>query len=147
LILEVPKDVIWPENDTLGQFLNCYDWDRLILNAGSDNMLSARLVLCTGPLPCKVSLLSGIGARLQIVRNGSFACLGSVGCSAINISKLRLVCAKSSEDYPSLSAPFEVEGALLKLDDSILLDCSSQLDGGSIRAYGGATVLVRTVQI
>jgi hypothetical protein len=136
--------VIWPENDTLGHFLSYYDWDRLILNAGTVNLLSARLVLCTGPLPCKFSLLGGVGARLQIVRNGSFACLGSVGCSALNISKLRLVCAKSSEDYPSMSAPFEVEGALLKLDDSVLLGCSSHVDGGSIRAYGGATVLVRT---
>ncbi len=136
--------MIWPENDTLGHFLSYYDWDRLILNAGTVNLLSARLVLCTGPLPCKFSLLGGVGARLQIVRNGSFACLGSVGCSALNISKLRLVCAKSSEDYPSMSAPFEVEGALLKLDDSVLLGCSSHVDGGSIRAYGGATVLVRT---
>jgi hypothetical protein len=139
--------VIWPENDTLSHFVNLYDWDRLILNARAENMLYARLVLCTGPLPCKVSLLGTEGASLQRVGNGSFACLGSVGCSGLNISKVRLHCAGNSEEYPSLSAPFEVEGAILRVDNSFLLSCSSQADGGSVKAYGGASVLVRTIDI
>ena len=145
--LEAPKDVLWPENDTLGYFVNVYDWDRLILNADADNTLLVRLVLCTGPLPCKVSLLGGEGASLQRVGNGSFACLGSVGCLALKISKLRLLCAGNNETQSSSSAPFEVEGAVLNLENSSLLGCFSQADGGSVRAYGGATVQVGTIDI
>jgi hypothetical protein len=139
--------VIWPENGARGHFVDIYDWDRLILTGSADNILSTRLVLCTGPLPCSVSLLGAVGARLQRVGNGSLACLGSLGCSAINVSRLRLVCSRNRDEYLSLSAPFEIEGAVLKLDDSFVLGCSSQADGGSIRAYGGATVLVRTINM
>ena len=134
--------MLWPENDILSHFVNFYDWDRLILNAGADNMLIVRLVLCTGPLPCKISLLGSEGASLQRVGNGSFACLGSLGCSALNISNLRLLCAGNNENQSSLSAPFEVEGAVLNLANSSLLGCSSQADGGSVRAYGGSIVQV-----
>ncbi len=143
LSLEAPKDVIWPENGAWGHFVNIYDWDRLILNDRADNILSTRLDLCTGPLPCSISLLGSANAILQRVGNGSFACLGSLGCSAVNISRLRLVCSRNRDTYSSRSAPFEIEGAVLKLDDSFVLGCSSQADGGSVRAYGGATVLVR----
>ena len=142
--LEAPKDVIWPDDDSLllGHLVNIYDWDRLILNASADNMLLVRLVLCTGPLPCQVSLLGAEGASLQRVGDGSFACLGSSGCLALNISNVRLLCAGNST-----LAPFEVEGAVLKLENSSILGCSSHADGGSVRAYGGAIVQVEWIII
>ncbi len=118
-----------------------------MLNPDLDNVLQARLVLCTGPLPCVVSLLGAEGASLQRVGNGSLACLTSFGCSGLNISKVRLLCTGSRQESPASSAPLEIEGAVLKMDNSSLLGCFSQADGGSIRAYGGAFLQVRTVDL
>jgi hypothetical protein len=140
--LEAPKDVSWP--DSMADFLNINDWDRISLNADKVIILQTRLVLCTGPLPCMVSLLgSGIeGAGFQRVGNGTLVCMKKSGCLGLYISQVRLSCAGSSTEPPAPSAPLEIEGAVLKLDNSSVVGCVSQIDGGSIRAYGGAVVQV-----
>ena len=144
--MDVPKDVSWPSIDTLSHFVDIYDWDRLILHPDTDNILRVRLVICAGPLPCALSLLgaSNEGSSLKRVGNGSFACLQRFGCSEILISKVRILCAESNS---GLLAPLEIEGAVLELDSSSVVGCISETDGGSVRAYGGAIVQVRTVDL
>jgi hypothetical protein len=140
--LDAPKDVFWPNLEA--DFINIYDWDRIRLNTYADNILQTRLVLCTGPVPCMVSLLgSGIeGTDFQRVGNGTLVCLKRSGCLGLYISQVRLRCARSSTEPPASNAPLEIEGAVLKLDKSIVLGCFSQTEGGSIKAYGGAFVQV-----
>jgi hypothetical protein len=101
------------------------------------------------PLPCAISLLgTGIeGASLQKVGNGSLICLASFGCSGMYLSSVRLLCAGTSAWSPASSPPLEIEGAVLKLEKSSVVGCFSKRDGGSLRAYGGAIVQVREVDI
>ena len=143
--LEAPKDVSWPDVDSVADFINIYDWDRIALNPSVVNILETRLVICTGPLPCMISLLgSGIdGADFQRIGNGTLVCMKKSGCLGLYVSKLRLRCAGSSTEAPASSAPLEIEGAVLKLDNSSVVGCISQTDGGSIKAYGGASVQVK----
>jgi hypothetical protein len=144
LILEVPKDISWCNIDRVDNFINIYDWDRLIVNDNADNALQYRLVLCAGPLPCAITLL-GAGmekSSLQRMGNSSIVCLESLGCSGLNISKVKLHCSESSSQAPALSAPLDIEGAVLRLENSSVQGCFSQTDGGSVRAYGGAYVQV-----
>jgi hypothetical protein len=143
--LEAPKDVSWHDQaSVVGDFISIYDWDRLTLIPDEENILKAQIILCVGPLPCSMSLLgTGIqGAELLRIGNGSFICLSSSGCSGLYISKVRLICAGGGQESPTASAPLEVEGAFLQLDNSSMCGCFSQVDGGSIRAYGGAFVQV-----
>jgi hypothetical protein len=147
--LEAPKDIPWTDIETMGNFINIYDWDRLSLNADLENVLKTRIVLCAGPLPCALSLLgTGVeGSSLQRVGNGSLICLESTGCSGLNISKVKLICSQKILEFPALSAPLEIEGAALSLENSSVLGCFSQKDGGSVRAYGGAYVQVREMEV
>jgi hypothetical protein len=128
----------------VGDFISIYDWDRLIVNPDEENILKAHIMLCAGPLPCLMSLLGhGIkGSELLRVGNGSLICLSGSGCSGLYISKVRLICAGGGQESPTASAPLEIEGAFLQLDNSSMSGCFSQVDGGSIRAYGGAFVQV-----
>uniref|UniRef100_A0A7S0MMZ5 Tyrosine-protein kinase ephrin type A/B receptor-like domain-containing protein n=1 Tax=Cryptomonas curvata TaxID=233186 RepID=A0A7S0MMZ5_9CRYP len=146
--LETPKDVSWSDIHSVGEFINLYDWDRVVLNPDVENILQASLFLCLGPFPCVFSLL-GVGteeASLQRVGNGSLICLKSSGCLGLYISKVRILCVGGSTGSPALATrtPLEIEGALLKLENSTVLGCFSQTDGGSIRAYGGAIVQIES---
>lgn len=143
--LEAPKDVSWHDQaSVVGDFISIYDWDRQTLNPDEENILKAHIILCAGPLPCLMSLLGhGIkGSELLRVGNGSLICLSGSGCSGLYISKVRLICAGGGQESPTASAPLEIEGAFLQLDNSSMCGCFSQVDGGSIRAYGGAFVQV-----
>jgi hypothetical protein len=143
--LEAPKDVSWP--GFLAEFINIYDWDRIRFNPDAVNILHTRLALCTGLLPCTFSLLgSGMdGADLQRIGNGTLVCKKDSGCLGLYISHVKLLCVGSSSGSPASSAPLEIAGAVLKLDNSSVVGCFSQIDGGSIRAYGGAFVQVREI--
>jgi hypothetical protein len=144
ITLEAPKDIYWSNIDAMEHFINVYDWDRFILNPDANNILQTKLLLCLGPLPCEIHLLgTGFeGANLKRAGNGSLVCMESLGCSGMYISEVMLLCLEHSS--PALSAPLEIEGAVLELNKSFLLGCFSQTDGGSVKAYGGASVLVRT---
>ncbi len=143
MIIDVPKDVSWPSIVKMGFFLDIYDWDRLILDSESENLLSVRLELCNGPLPCAFSLLGSDlhSSTLRKEGNGSLVCLSKVGCSAVHIAKVQFVCS-SNDKYPVTSAPLEIGGAFLELQNSSTFGCQSYLDGGSIRAYEGAFIQV-----
>jgi hypothetical protein len=147
MILDAPKDINWPAKINFDFFSDIYDWDRLVLDSESENLLSDRLVLCTGPLPCVFSML-GVGLHssvLQVQRenNGSLACLSKFGCSALHITKVQLVCASLSIFSAGIS-PLEIGGASLTMENSSTFNCRAEKDGGSIRAYEGAIIQVRS---
>jgi hypothetical protein len=146
MIIDTPKDVTWPSTVKMDFFLDIYDWDRLVLDSNSENLLSVRLELCSGPLPCIFTLL-GTGLQSSILRRegkGSLACLSKAGCSALHIANVQLVCTRLDKS-PAGMAPLEIRGAFLQMENSSTFDCQAETDGGSIRAYEGALIQVKYI--
>ena len=140
--LDAPKTAVVPRYVEAGFFIDVYDWDRLLLDFTSECLLPMRLVLCNGPLPCTLSL-EGIGSQNAVLtraKNGSIACLGSSGCTSMSFSNVKLI--SESELFPATYSFLEVEGAFLEVKNSTVQGSFSVPDGGSIKAYGGASVQV-----
>ena len=143
MCLEVPKAVQQPSIIDAGFLVDFYDWDVLLFQSPSRCQLLSRLQLCSGPLPCALSISSAQtqGGVLNVSGEGSIACLDSSGCSFLSISGLQLDCA--SRLAPAPYPLFEVEGALLRLCNTTVKGSWSFVDGGGVKAYAGATIQVK----
>ena len=133
--LVLPAEEAWPTNASAVLFIDIYDWDKIVLDSGAENILERRLSLCTFPYPCSLSINGMNMGVMKRIGEGSLSCLLSNGCSSLSIYGLLLRCDSIISVYSAL----EVSGALLEITTSSLLSCSSQEDGGAIHAYGSGT--------
>jgi hypothetical protein len=140
--LDVPKVSVLPYYVDRGVFIDIYDWDLLLLGTSSESVLLSRIVLCSGPLPCALTL-KGVGSPggiLKMAGGASFACLGIYGCNFLSISSVQIDCG--AKEISSAFPPIEIEGALLMLSNSVVKRSFSETDGGCVKSYNGAIVRV-----
>ena len=140
--MDVPKAIPLPNLASAAFLIDVYDWDQLLLQSSSENQLLSRLLLCTGPLPCALSM-HGVGPQrgiLEVSGSGSLACLGTYGCSSIVLRSIQLNCERAV--LPSKYSTIEAAGALLMLSNITMNGCWSGSDGASVKVYAGAIVQV-----
>ena len=136
-ILVLPSQQNLSSNIEPATFALSYDWDVHVLDKNEATYLKDQLVLCTGFLPCKLSIFAQSSAILHIADNGSIICSLKVGCDTIWLSSLKLICLNASQ-YPVLN----MEGSLLSIVNSNFSNCSSNDYGGLIKSFNNATVIV-----
>jgi hypothetical protein len=142
MCLDVPKAAPLPYLAHSAFLNDIYDWDQLLLQSSSEHQLLSRLLLCTGPLPCALSM-HGVGQQrgiLNVAGSGSLACFETYGCSSIALWNIQVNCAKN--DLSSKHSTIEVAGALLMLSNITMDGSWSGTDGGSVKVYAGANVQV-----
>jgi hypothetical protein len=142
VVLDAPKHVSWPSNSDIGHFIDIYDWDQIVIEANSTHVFSTRLTLCSGIMPCIVSIRGNEGGKLQRTENGCIACLSTVGCTSLSIMDTVMEC--KGDLKMSIFPAIEIEGANLNIQGSSFIGCASLSDGGSIKVYNGAIVQIDT---
>jgi hypothetical protein len=134
LAVAFPAILAWPA--TLGDFLDLYDWDKIVVDKPAS--LSSRLDLCVGIFPCSLNV-QGVGlVSAMAVAGGSIRCLASAGCSTVVLDSLLFHCQPPGAGEPVLW----LHGSSLVLHNATVAGCSSASDGGFIFAYGEASVLI-----
>jgi len=122
--LQVSSDGYWPKPNTAA-------WD---------------IHLCSQPfLPCSLTI-QGAGGTIHRLAGGRIICQASVGCSVVTLQDLTIACVgkvSSPEGLLQLSGA----GSSLRMTKSSITGCSSIADGGSIRAFNGAVVMLSEVTI
>jgi hypothetical protein len=140
MLLDAPKQVPWPIRMGPGGFIDVYDWDQIVLDANATYELSSRLVLCSGIVPCSLSIHGTGGGVLLRTGSGGIACLAKMGCASLTIVDTVLECESGLGVFTAL----EVEGAYLSIQGSSFIGCSSLSDGGSVRGYHGSVIDIGT---
>ncbi|EKX54284.1 hypothetical protein GUITHDRAFT_99762 [Guillardia theta CCMP2712] len=129
------------------------DWDTSIVS-NCEHMetctsTKSSIELCSRAwMPCHISLISEAGkaSSLLLLDNANVMCDGRQGCTGIQVNGVDLICSSSRD---TSVAPLRLVGleAHLDLNNSAVVGCSSNDDGGSIQVYGGATADLFGVRI
>ena len=133
MAVSYPSVLGWPAIQS--DFLELYDWDKIVLNASSQANLSLQLDLCTGIFPCVMNVKGFNMGTILVSSNGSINCMASAGCLSVTVQSVAFVCLS-----PNLNSTFKFQGSALSVYDSNFSECSSFADGGIIFAYDMAVV-------
>ena len=150
-----PKHHDWPNVKGIATelaFRNVYDLDIVHLNNATSvndelDELELPLNLCSHPwLPCALTV-QGHGS-IKVNREASIICDSSTGCSQVTLVDVELACG----DNPRAMGPLQVSAsaishASISLFRSSIVGCSSDADGGSIRAFSMANLELHNVII
>lgn len=133
----------WP---TLGasSFTKIYDGDIIVVDKDVQWDWNSKIDLCSLPfLPCSLTIQVDLNANFGIYRHsyGVLSCDSAIGCTGISLRGVDLSC--NNKIVASLG-PLQVlgEGAVLSLEKSSISNCHAITDGGGIRAYNGARVII-----
>ena len=140
--VEVPSLVAWPANGAPGLFIPIYEWDTVVPYPGVENVLESNIELCTVFYPCSLSI-QGAGDDWILLRkgNGSISCIVGSGCTELSITSIRLSCQTTAASTPVL----EIQGTMLKTQNSSFESCSTLSDGGLARCFGaGSSITVQS---
>ena len=133
----LPTEWVWPYNGLPG-FLPIYDEDTVTIYGQS--VLDVSIDLCSGKyVPCLLSIMGSEDSSLSRTGAGKLGCHASLGCTAILLQHVTLLCNK---DELAETGPLQISGksAALIISNSSISGCSSVQDGGSVRMHDGATL-------
>ena len=111
-----------------------YLWDTVNLADNSTAFASTPLILCTQYFPCELHI-QGYG-MVELSGEAQIACLSSAGCSRISVHFVEFVCRSSNRSI------FQIQGSTLSMFKVAFVGCSSGTDGGVVRAYDLAEVVI-----
>ena len=134
--LAIPRRIPLSPVSPLSFFLQLYDWDTLIA-PGEPAQIPQRLILCSGSLPCSVTIMGEQDNEVRLVEQGSVACRASSGCTSLVLDSLRVICAAAAG-----MSPFDIQGAHLHVSNTSFHSCSSLEDGGTLSAYQDAYLTI-----
>ncbi len=135
----LPRDVVWgPESKGAVLFIGLFDWDQIIIHQRSNAVLSLNIELCTKLFPCALQIKATEFGQITRVGNGSFLCLGSAGCSGMQLESVVFVC----NDTQSLFPAFQIQGASFNISNSTFTGCISITDGAVVRSYDNAVISI-----
>ena len=134
--VSLPSITGWPANQA--GFLDLYDWDSVILSRPA--VLSHPLDLCTGILPCALSVRGdgSAGATLLRTAGGAIRCLASAGCWRVGLESLAIACGPDDAEGPIL----RLDGSTLALHNVSATGCASLADGALLSSSGPADVRI-----
>ena len=117
-IIQVTGDVDWPSETV---WLDC---------------------LTVSFLPCSLTITGDPSASSTIRRhtNSRIVCEASSGCTDVSIRHVTVACTSEV----SADGPLQISGAgaVATIEGATFSNCAAVADGGSIRAYNGATVKI-----
>jgi hypothetical protein len=127
---------------SLTWFTRVYDGDIVQVTGDADLPSGLTVDLCKPPVPCFFTIAGKASTSSTIRRhtNSRFVCEASSGCAGVTVRHVAVACTSEA----SAAGPLEISGAgaVATIEGAIFSDCVSVADGGSIRAYNGATVKV-----
>jgi uncharacterized Zn-binding protein involved in type VI secretion len=130
---------VWPDkSNLLATFNGLYDWDEVSLLPGSLNILPFTMRLCTGDLPCSISLMGHGNASLYLSSAGKFVCNGIDGCTKIEANSVRIKCMQEFMN----TTLFSISDAEIVLNHVQVERCRIDDDGGVIQASKKASAIV-----
>ena len=119
-----------------------YDNDILQLTGDIDWPTGVAVDLCVSPLPCSLTIAGDPSASSTIRRHteSRIVCEAASGCTGVTMRHVSVACARQV----SATGPLQISGAgaVVTIEGAAFSDCASLADGGSIRAYNGATVKI-----
>ena len=135
-----PRDILWSNNAGMDIFIETYDWDLLVFHPTSTITLSSPLDLCTGILPCSLSINGIAGGTIFFTKDTYIACDLSIGCAALALNSVQVLCDLSK----SSSSPLQISSTVLDISNSSFNGCSSLNYGGVIESYGDSTITINS---
>jgi hypothetical protein len=139
-----PQVIVWPASGfSLTWFTRVYDED-IIQVTGDVNWSSLTVeldCLAVSTLPCSLAIAGDPFAPGTIWRHdGSrIVCEAASGCTGVTVRHVAVACKGEASVGP---LQISGAGAVVTIESSTFSDCVSLEDGGSIRAYNGATVKI-----
>jgi hypothetical protein len=120
-----------------------YDGDIIKLTGDSHLPSGLTVELCSSAsLPCSLTIAGNASASSTIWRytNSRIVCEAALGCTGVTMRHVAVACSGDA----SAGGPLQISGAgaVATIEGATFSDCVSIEDGGSIRAYNGATVKV-----
>jgi hypothetical protein len=123
-------------------FSRVYDGDIVQVTGYADLTSGITVDLCVPPVPCSLTIAGSASASSTIRRhtNSRILCKAASGCTGVTMRHVTVACT----DEASAAGPLQISGAgaVATIEGATFSDCVSVEDGGSIRAYNGATVKV-----
>jgi N-acetylneuraminic acid mutarotase len=143
LVYITPQVIALPASDfSLAWFTRVYDGD-IIQMRGDANLTSGfALDICLSPVPCSLTIVGDPSASRTIRRhaNSKIVCEAASGCTGVTMRHVAVAC--TGEASPAGPLQISGAGAVATIEGATFFNCVSVEDGGSIRAYNGATVKV-----
>ena len=135
------QNVPWPPAISgWSWLLFVYDWDEIILVENATIFVSSKLKLCTGFFPCALQLtgINEVHVNVEVTRNGQFVCFSSDGCTQVLLKYMAFSCKNNTNSL------FKMQGSGLNMSHVTVQDCQSDTDGGVVRAYDLAMVVIES---
>ncbi len=132
--ISAPVEIRWPVAGSVSGFIDVFDWDTLVLDEHGHHSISSILTLCTGILPCSLSIVGSTKGVLQRTSNGSIVCDSGNGCTDVTLQGVTITCSEGS--LPLL----KMYGSALTIRTGNFSGCSASTNGGFIQSFSGAMV-------
>ena len=119
-----------------------YDNDILQLTGDIDWPTGVAVDLCVSPLPCFLTIVGdpSTSSTIRFHTESRIVCQRSSGCAGVTMRHVTVACTSEN----STAGPLQISGAgaVATIEGATFSDCASLSDGGSVRAYNGATVKI-----
>ena len=126
----------------LSSMTRAHDGDTIIVSSDEDWLANIELTCSKiSCLPCSIAIV-GLDDRVTLQRHASarIVCAQSSGCTGIAISRVTVEC---DPDVFAAEAPLQLSGeASLVVRGATFSRCSAAADGGSIRVFDNADLIV-----
>ena len=135
--------IAWPASGlTTAWLTRVYDDDILQVTGDADWPSGTVLIDClaVSALPCSLTIVGDSSASSTIRRHtdSTIMCEAASGCTGVTMRHVSVACtSKVSADGP---LQISGAGAVATIEGATFSDCAAGADGGSIRAFNGATV-------
>jgi N-acetylneuraminic acid mutarotase len=144
LVYTTQQVFAWPASSFSPMwFTRVYDGDIIQITGDADWPSEITVELCSSAnLPCSLTIAGSASAYSTIRRhsNSRIVCEAASGCTGVTMRHVTVACSGEA----SAAGPLHISGAgaVATIEGATFSDCVSVEDGGSIRAYNGATVKV-----
>jgi N-acetylneuraminic acid mutarotase len=127
---------------SLTWFTRVYDGDIVQVRGDADWTFGITVNFCVPPVPCSLTIAgnSSASSTIRFHTNSRIVCEAASGCTGVTMRHVAVACSGEV----SAAGPLQISGAgaVATIEGVTFSDCVSVDDGGSIRAYNGATVKV-----
>ena len=144
MVYVTPRVFAWPASGfSLAWLSRVYDDDIIHITGDADWPSGLTVELCSlAILPCFLTITGDPSTSSTILRHtdGGIICAAASGCTGVTMRNVTVACTSEA----SGTGPLQISGAgaLATIEGAIFSDCVSVADGGSVRAYNGATVKI-----
>jgi hypothetical protein len=133
-----PKEVMWSQGQQW--LVDIYDWDLVIVEQHVTSILSFGIKLCVGLAPCSMRIKGSPVGQIKRQGSGYISCLISNECKELSLEDIVFTCDYS--ESPTHNTALKIQGSYLAIVNSSFTACASIEDGGVIKSFDKATVMI-----